>query len=235
MSVSSRNCGSIRGLCAFVVCLFLAGEFRNLPVALLAGRKRAPDFHAFPAGCFHPPCARSPVPWPSRGIASAAAPLGCFPIGIPLPSPSSTFLSKYIRQVYTFLFPVAKKSPASRSPGTRHSERGRPACSSAFAPAVEDSDSVGKASACAERALRHHARFVCVMKSLFSSYASIAALTSSQTKRNNYPPASHSLFFRPANPRSSAPRSQSSAGSHARPGCSALPPPVPAPPPAQNR
>src|ERR1700674_1166510 len=134
MLVSSRNCGSIRGLCVFVVCLFLAGEFRNLPVALPAGRKRAPDFHAFPAERFHPPCARSPVPWPSRGIALEAAPLGCFPIGIPLPSPSSTFLSMYIRQVYTFLVPLAKNFPASRSPAPRHSQRSRPAFSSAFAP-----------------------------------------------------------------------------------------------------
>src|ERR1700687_1253428 len=118
MLVSSRNCGSIRGLCAFVVCLFLAGEFRNLPVALPAGRKRAADFHAFPAERFHPPGARSPVPWPSRGIALEAAPLGCFPIGIPLPSPSSTLLPMYIRQVYTFLVPLAKGFPASRSPGT---------------------------------------------------------------------------------------------------------------------
>src|ERR1700682_1086838 len=167
MLVSSRNCGSIRGLCAFVVCLFLSGEFRNLPVALPAGRKRAPDFRVFPAERFHPPCARSPVPWPSRGIALEAVPLGCFPIEIPLPSPSSTLLPMYIRQVYTFLVRWLRSSPPLAPPAPRHSERSRPAFSSASAPAIEDSDPIGKASACEERPLRHHARFVCVMKSLF--------------------------------------------------------------------
>src|SRR2546422_888952 len=61
------------------------------------------------------------------------------------------------------------------------------------------------------------------------------ALTSSQTKRNNYSPASHSLFFRPATPPPSTPQSQSSPESRVRPGCSVLLPPDPAPPAAENR
>src|ERR1700682_3606462 len=235
MLVSSRNCGSIRGLCAFVVCLFLAGEFRNLPVALLAGRKRAPDFHAFPAERFHLPCARSPVPWPSRGIALEAAPLGCFPIGIPLPSPSSTLLPMYIRQVYTFLVPLAKNFPASRSPGTssfRTEQAGFffrfRSCDRTFRLCRKSDGLRTETSA--------PSRTVCVRDGISLRHVSIAPhLTSSQTKRNNYPPASRSPLSPPAAPPRSAPQSRSSARSHARTCCSVLPPPDPARPAARNR
>src|SRR5258708_23742700 len=63
-------------------------------------------------------------------------------------------------------------SPPLAPPAPRHSERSGSTFSSAFAPAIEDSDLVGKASACAVRPLSHHARFVCVMKSLFVMFPS---------------------------------------------------------------
>jgi hypothetical protein len=60
-------------------------------------------------------------------------------------------------------------------------------------------------------------------------------LTSSQTKRNNHSPASHSRSSAPAIPPRSAPRPQSSAGCRARPGCSELLPPDQAPPAPENQ
>ena len=54
---------------------------------------------------------------------------------------------------------------------TRHFERSRPTFSSAFAPAHSSPSRAFcgmNASACAERPLHHHARILCVMKSLFS-------------------------------------------------------------------
>src|SRR6266404_736459 len=184
MLVSSRNCGSIRGLCAFVVCLFLAGEFRNLPVALLAGRKRAPDFPLFPQDDFIPP---------ARDLQF----LGLHAELLWKPHRLAVSRSEYLCR--------------------RHLQPSSPCIYAKYS----------HFSSCWLRTSRHSLRHVSIAPHL--------ALTSSQTKRNNHPPANHPLFSRPATPPRSAPQSRSSAGSRARPGFSGLLPQVPAPPAARSQ
>src|SRR5260370_3064662 len=96
-----------------------------------------------------------------------------------------------------------------------HSERSRPTFSFAFAPA--------KASACG------------CEESLFLFHLFAAPLTSSHTPHNNHSPANHRQSSRLSIPPPSAPRPQSSAESRARPGCSELLPPDPAPPAPENQ
>src|SRR5712664_2780534 len=95
------------------------------------------------------------------------------------PGMSGTFaFSLFNTQFFNFYFLLVPAAPLTRHLRFLHpgclsgTERSRPTFSSRFAPAIEDSDPIGKRSACAERPLLHHAWSVCVMKSLFSSPSS---------------------------------------------------------------
>jgi|SRR5712664_1471963 len=91
------------------------------------------------------------------------------------PGMSGTFAFSLLNtQFFILYFLLVPRPPLTRHLRFLHpgcfcgTERSRPTFSSRFAPAIEDSDLVGKASACGERPLLHPAWYVCVMESLCS-------------------------------------------------------------------
>ncbi len=65
---------------------------------------------------------------------------------------------RFSPEAFQRLRPSARSPTSERASTARHFERSRPTFSSRFAPAIEDSDPVGKRSACAERNLSSYRR-----------------------------------------------------------------------------